>query len=287
MSSSAVDDLLLSLGLSTCSQYEYSNVDNFASVLDNEYKLFEADNLSRSQYIVFRGLNQSLFDRDFLYPRSGALTFESYFPNLDLLLVKMEFEPHSTAARKFEALLTKHLVLTNNDNLDRKLTPIGTAHFRTIDRTKRADASFRPRRLGTSHDGRWPSLVVEVGFSEPYRKLKEDAKWWLTKSQHNEVKTVVVIKINQTYREIVIEKWICQGQETTKDYRTVLSQQAGRNDIDISNNQPFIIPFDDLFLRTATPPKERDIIIGADDWEDFADTVWEVQFEQDYKKTMT
>lgn len=282
MSSSAVDELLLSLGLGTCPQYEYSNVDNFASVLDNEYKLFETDNTSRSQYIVFRGLTQSLFDRDFLYPKSGVLTFESYFPNLDLLLVKIEFEPHSTAARKFEATLLKHLYHMNDDELDEKLMSIGTAHFRTIDRTKRADASFRPKRLGTSHDRRWPSLVVEVGFSEPYRKLKEDAKWWLTASD-NEVKTVVVIKINQTYKEIVIEKWICQGQRPTKDYRTVLSQQAGRNNIDISNNEPFVIPFDHLFLRTPTS-NERNIILGTGDWERFADDVCVAQFEQDYKQ---
>lgn len=62
----------------------------------------------------------------------------------------MEYEPHSTAARKFEAILTKHLILMNDDDLDEKLTPIDTAHFRTIDRIKRADASFPPRRLGPS-----------------------------------------------------------------------------------------------------------------------------------------
>lgn len=80
-----------------------------------------------------------------------------------------------------------------------------------------------------------------------------------------------------------------EGQEPTRDYRTVLSQQqAGRNNnnIDISNDEPLIIHFEHLFLRTATPPKERDIIIGADDWEDFADNVWEIQFEQDYTQTM-
>lgn len=282
MASSAVDDLLSSLGLpaSTCPQYEYRNVDDFGSVLEREYKLFAADN-TRGQYIVFRGLTPSIFDRDFLYPKSDFLTFESYFPALDLLIVKMEFEPHNTAAAVFQATLVTHLPLMNNDRLNRNLLPIGTAHFRTIDRTKRADASFRPRRLGTSCDRHWPSLVVEVGFTEPYRKLKQDASWWLTAS-NNEVKTVVLIKINTNRREIEVEKWIYQGRPI-QAYRTVLSREAGRNSVDISNNQPLVIPFDDLFLRTAAT-SERNIVLGTDEWENFADAVWEVQFEQDYKQ---
>lgn len=282
MSSSAAEELLLSLGLpaSTCPRYEYRNVDDFASVLDTEYKLFEADD-TRSQYIAFCGLTKSHFDQDFLEPKSGVLTFESYFPSLNLLLIKMEYEPHSTAAVKFGFMLVTQLLSMNNERLDRKLTPIGTAHFRAVDRTKRADASFRPRRLGPSRDRQWPSLIVEVGFSEPYRKLKEDSRWWLTAS-NNEVKTAILISINRRYREITIEKWINQGQPTM-DHRIVISQEPGRSEVKLTNNHPFIIPFDNLFLR-APAANEHDIIFSTDDWENFAETVWEVQFEQNYKQ---
>ncbi|RAO64952.1 uncharacterized protein BHQ10_000964 [Talaromyces amestolkiae] len=95
----------------------------------------------------------------------------------NLLLVKMEYEPHSTAAAKFGSILMKHPVLMNKDKLEKKLTPIGSAHFRALDRTKRAAAAFQPRRLGTSRDRNrhWPSLVVEVGFPnliESSRKMR-------------------------------------------------------------------------------------------------------------------
>lgn len=64
----------------------------------------------------------------------------------------MEYEPHSAVAAKFGFILIKHFILVNNDELEKKLTPIGTAHFRVLDSTKRAAATFRPRRLGTSRD---------------------------------------------------------------------------------------------------------------------------------------
>ncbi|OKL55854.1 hypothetical protein UA08_08884 [Talaromyces atroroseus] len=282
MAYSTVDELLLSLGLtaSTCLQYEYHNAENFLSVLDKEYERFEADN-TRSQYIVFHRVTSRLFDQDLLFPENRLLTFESYFPTLEILLVKMENERHGVASRKFGHMLVVQLSHMNNDRLDNGLMPVGTAHFQTTDRIKRAHDSFRPRRFGSSRTRHWPSLVLEVGFSEPYRKLKEDAKWWLT-SSNDEVKSVVVISLNQRYREIVVEKWINRGQPTV-EYRTVISQEAGRKKINISNNQPLIIRFDDLFLRPANH-NEHNITFSTDNWKEFADVVWESQFEQDYKQ---
>ncbi|QGA16258.1 hypothetical protein EYB26_003925 [Talaromyces marneffei] len=279
---------LSSLGLGAeTNQYDYQGVNHFLAVLDHENNLFATDTTgTKSQYFVLCNLNEQRFNRDFCNSARNTLTFESYIPGLQLLLVKMsEYEPHSVAARSFEKQL--NFQLNAMDQADKGLMLLGTAHFQPSesDRKKRVDDAYRPKRMPRNRrKSSWPSLTVEVGFSEPVRKLNSDAIWWITQSRGH-VNNVIRISINRNYRQITIEKWANIAAVPDVDpavtYRNVLSQEAGAKKIKFSNKEPLIITFDDLFLRSAQG-QEADITFDTDILEAIASDVWYAQFEMNY-----
>jgi hypothetical protein len=51
---------------------------------------------------------------------------------------------------------------------------------------------------------KWPTVVVEVGVSESYRKLRADAQWWLTNSR-SDVKLVIIVSVSRKTPNIKFE----------------------------------------------------------------------------------
>jgi len=59
---------------------------------------------------------------------------------------------------------------------------------------KEGDESLAPRtRVGSEQ---WPSLVVEIGYSESEKKLRRDARWWLTNSG-GQTRFVITVKVRK------------------------------------------------------------------------------------------
>lgn len=80
-----------------------------------------------------------------------------------------------------------------------------------------------------------------------------------------------MISVNRNYREITIEKWIYQEQPTAI-YQTVISQESGNEKVNVTNTQPLIIPFDELFLRLPGHT-EHDIVFNTENWREYARNV--------------
>ncbi|KAJ5565638.1 hypothetical protein N7535_007276 [Penicillium sp. DV-2018c] len=55
-----------------------------------------------------------------------------------------------------------------------------------------------------SRSPQWPTVVVEVGVSESYRKLRADADWWLPNSR-GDVKLVVIVSVSRRTPNIRFE----------------------------------------------------------------------------------
>ncbi|SPO04780.1 uncharacterized protein DNG_07465 [Cephalotrichum gorgonifer] len=60
-----------------------------------------------------------------------------------------------------------------------------------------------PQREG---DLDWPTLVIEAGVSETLSELRGDMRWWFGASDH-QVKIVLLAKLIQTERTVILEKW--------------------------------------------------------------------------------
>ena len=95
-------------------------------------------------------------------------------------------------------------------------SPVGSTRFEgTIDdHGKEADFALRPatRVERTS----WPSLVIEVGYSERLDDLHSDASWWLRNSQ-GRTRFVIVAKISRDPFTLRIECWKWGCPETDGD----------------------------------------------------------------------
>ncbi|CRL28005.1 unnamed protein product [Penicillium camemberti] len=112
---------------------------------------------------------------------------------------------------------------------------------------------FLPKRLPCSRTTKWPSLVVETGFSETPSKLTSDAEFWLSESNGDV----------QMSWELVDDRVKCQQ---------VITINKGQN-----NSQPLVIRFDKLFLRPPTIPRETNISIDNTILNEIASEIWEEQ----------
>lgn len=251
-------------------QYEYHNHKHFLSVLSEELDAFIAHPRSRSQYIIFTGVNEDIFRRYFVDPDDGLTDFETYSIPHRLILVKMKPRTHAFTHRSFGDLVHGKLLDMNIKALG--LVPFGSAHIQGKERIKRADEIYQPTRLPKRRTKHWPSFVVEVGYSDAQRKLQGDVDWWMNESS-GDVKSVVTIATDRTCKEITICQWNRMGEI----YRNVLSQD-GERDVRASNQDPLVIAFDDLFLRRPSGI-EKDIIIPVDELKDFAEDIWEIESE--------
>lgn len=54
--------------------------------------------------------------------------------------------------------------------------------------------------------GSWPTLVIESGVSQSLPDLRNTIRWWFSASGHA-VKIVLLVKLNRSSEEIIIEKW--------------------------------------------------------------------------------
>lgn len=258
-------DYLEIFGLSAdTAQHEYRNKKEFFFNRDREVSFFlNNPNRDGSDYILFTGLSESSFNRDCVEDSFG---FESYFPELGILLLKMESHTHAFTHRKLSKIIDEQLSAMHHQ-IDEDLLPFGSAHVQGEDRKKRADESWVPRRLPKFRSNKWPTLVIELGFSESNRKLIKDIEWWMTESK-GDVQVAITVGINQRYKEITIENWRFDnnGRAPTKIYCTVLSQDfAGEQSIRISNDQPLVIEFSNFSYGTLLQKLKEILLSGQID----------------------
>lgn len=249
-------DIVQDLGLSpNTSQHTYRNINHFTDILSHETDLFTADEHAtttrRSQYIIFHNVTESCFNRDFIDPADSFVSFESYFPLRAVLLVKIVTRGQALAVSDFGGRISFQLRRMSR-RLDDRILALGSAHVISQNRIKRAGASFFPKRLPANRSRTWPSLCVEVGYSDSPRKLEEDAKWWIHESR-GEVKGVVTVELDKSQREMRVSQWrICGDSELKLVYRVVILQRDGRMEAHEEND--LVISFEDLSLR----PPNRD-----------------------------
>ncbi len=71
-------------------------------------------------------------------------------------------------------------------------------------RSKEADIGYKP--ISRHMVDEWPSFVIEVGVSESLAMLRNDAAFWITKSD-GRTHIVIVLSINQRRQQFLIERW--------------------------------------------------------------------------------
>jgi len=158
------------------------------------------------------------------------------------------------------------------------------------------DSCRKPTSMRTNRD-HYPTLVIEVGWSQTLEKLREKARWWFDKSI-GDVKIFLLVKSSPGSNHIRIEKWKLapaasrQGATTTRAATAMtpqcvhvveIARAAGINDAHpnrfnptsyVVTGGPLRLEFIDIFLRQPIPPGERDLILGNTILQEYAANFW-------------
>lgn len=227
-----------------------------------------------SPYIIFIGIDRETFSRDF---GEGGNHCDSYIPSLGLVLVDMITLQHEFAHTNLAKIIQWH-IFQFADGIEDGIQNAGQTSRKSEDREKRPDTSYQPLYLPAGRSDQWPSFVIEAGWSESTAKLERDARWWIGAS-NGDVKGVITAAVHRRSRSIMLQYWQSVPSQLRSDpdkrvikstYHTTIFQANKDQPIRVSN-APFIIPFEDIFLRGAEPnTKECDIVISREELELYA-----------------
>ncbi|KAJ5189340.1 hypothetical protein N7491_005674 [Penicillium cf. griseofulvum] len=198
------------------------------------------------------------------------------------MIIKLVTGAHETASRGL-AFEMQHVVRDMGLNMLIRLT--GSKRIRGMFCEKEADESWIPRQPVPGRDGKWPTVVIEVGVSESYGKLKADAEWWLANSK-GAVNLVIIVSINRTTPNIKFETVLLdisslrpQLRQRPRYVPTIRqSITTSRCGAQITTNPAvaLTIEFEELFCRQPVPP-EHNIEISPGQLEEISTDVWTEQ----------
>ncbi|KAJ5188883.1 hypothetical protein N7491_005204 [Penicillium cf. griseofulvum] len=255
-------------------RYPYKGVRQFLDTLEMELRRQEEE-FDVSEWVLFANVNQQTFSRDFLNSDNEILQrcWNSYDSLENLILVNMSASrPHEVATRQFERHFLKSL---EPMRLDNAVQTFGSATCVAPDGSaKQPDCQYLPRKLPRGRGKKWPSVVVESGFSESPSKFMSDARYWLTRS-NREVQTVFTIRIGRSNPEIIIESWKLVDDRVKRQQQ--IKVHKGENKHIYVWGHSLILGFSDVFLRPASLARETDIRFDDHILKEFAEMVWDEQ----------
>lgn len=179
-----------------------------------------------------------------------------YDRGLRQLIIKLTSEPHEVAhrtlSRQIETQATDMGILGD-------LKSLGSTRVTSRDISKEPDSAFRPITIPAGRDRRWPSVVIESGYSESTIHLRQMADLWVSESD-GQVKVVIIISIERARGRILIEKWIpnpaplSTGPALRNRGRSALREQTitltkTHNRPATVTGAPLVIGFHEMFLR--------------------------------------
>jgi hypothetical protein len=247
-------------------RYPYKGRDDFLAVMDYERSL-----PNKNRIFLITNINQHQFELDFLntQDRTFSRVWKEYLFSSQLLSIKMTLRAHERAGWSLADLII-HAAEQQMGN------PFRLINEQQSDITlntgiKRGDETLIPLDL---EDREYPSVVIEVGLSEtlPNLNLNRDVERWVRGSDGG-IKAVITIDFKRD-REMVIRRWCLESNVPVVKQETTVTRTPITSTTQITN-APFIVPFDNLYLREVTAgTNEGDIQITNNQLHRLAEDVW-------------
>lgn len=258
---------------STTPKYEFKGIQHCLQVVEGpgeQDEQCEGYMDSRNPYVIFTIDERSFLDC-FQNSEESSLrkSWEFYDPSTNELLVNiMETTPHAVGTTAFTRIF---LAWSEPSNPNYPLVGTGTALFRgSSNQKKRADCSWMPEHPGL--DRRWPTIAVEVAWSEPRGKMIKDVNFWLNESS-GQVNIVLTVNIYERGR-ISIEQWKMGAHAPVPVQKIEITRNPAPKCEKIQGSMR--LSFEDIHLRPKGP-NDTDFIISHRDMEILADQVWHEQ----------
>ncbi|KAG0133094.1 hypothetical protein HOY82DRAFT_605166 [Tuber indicum] len=152
-----------------------------------------------------------------------------YEHNLMSLIIKlMPGIPHEAVTNLFTITIANKIQAIPGHSI-LSFIVIGSGRFRARGgKSKEPDSGIRP---ATRKSDEFPSLVLEVGYSQTMRALRCDARWWLLNSNMR-TKMVLIMKLSRNPVLLEIESWIMIPNPPRR----------------VTRNRPLFIPVCDQYI---------------------------------------
>ncbi|KAJ5977859.1 hypothetical protein N7501_001201 [Penicillium viridicatum] len=271
------DNILREEGLPpTTPRYQYQGIKHCLECFEHEFDRYIRDGQpANSSYIIFDHVDERSFLKCFEDDSGESLVTHSlvtyYFTSLTVV-AKMPTPMHGAAQHTFSEIFC----LWHNAQ-ESRLLPAGSTTVEGSTRKKTPGTSWKSSIKPPKRDSRWPTIVVEVGWSETKAKLKQDIRFWFCES-NQQVNVALTIKVTEK-GNITIDKWglntntgDVEPVQTMSIYRKRRARRTSPNQYHISGS--IDIPFQDCFLR-AKRGNETDFRLSHDNLKSIAEVVWE------------
>jgi hypothetical protein len=223
---------------------------------------------TRNQYLIVRDVDEDIMkhieDREY-----KGVRYE-WHGDLELLIVKAVTKAHETAAAHFGFRIPFTAELMGLPQIECQLPGAGKNTAPGGSPSKEPDWSMVNANVRPNPDD-FPSIVIEVGFSESLQKLRNDARLWFSMSS-NDVQIVILIAVRAANNQIIIEKWavgpLPAGRRRTRhtppqvpqiEQEITITRTPPNTFAITSGAAPLILEFSRLFLRPAVGA-EHDIV---------------------------
>ena len=231
-----------------------------------------------SEWILLTDIDDQTFTRDFLFDVDNdhpqpelSKNWSTFDSKLKLLLARMPVsEPHEQVAQVFGEVF---LEAVEKVGMKRSLSKTGGKTCKDTGGGKQAELSYLPRRLPRGRSRRWPSMVLELAFSEKEPKLMSDICFWFHESK-GDVKTVATLRVHRNEPMLTIDIWEANGDGRIHRTQNVTIKKSANK---VKASGPIKIEFEKLFLRKTETPQERDMEIDPEDLKYLAEMIWESQ----------
>jgi len=244
----------------------YSRLQAFSQALQ-ELKTALDDGKTTNQFLIVKGVDEKIMN---LIEEYGykEVRYE-WHEVLQLLIVKVPTGAHEAASQEFGALVIAAVTLMGLNQLERRVLGATKFHAPSGAPRKEPDWSMKTKIVRPNPQD-FPTIVLEVGFSETLAKLRCDARLWFSISS-NTIQIVILIAIKVAAREIIFEKWtvgaVPANRRTTRhtpaqlpqaEQAITISETAPNTYAITAGMAPLTLEFDKLFLRQPVG-QEHDI----------------------------
>jgi len=151
----------------------------------------------QTSYLYVSNINQALFkrleDNADLFRGVKALIDHSHRQ----VLYKMPSSAHARIAGTFHSFVILKLAAMGLSMFNKTVISCGSARQLGVVCSKEPDWSFKPGNMsdGALGGSEYPSLILEVGYSESTNHLRSEARWWHANTNKGSVSTKLVVLI--------------------------------------------------------------------------------------------
>ncbi|KXG52013.1 uncharacterized protein PGRI_082970 [Penicillium griseofulvum] len=177
---------------------------------------------------------------------------------------------HEVATTQFQSILQSWIQQGDGNGNYPVMCTLGASVRGTTGKTKRPDCSWVPAHTGLSTH--YPSIIVEVAWTETRKKLENDMQWWLTKTD-GQVNVVLSVTV-QRRGKIIVEEWGIKRNSVVPVQTMQIVRKPASNDQKVEGH--LSLNFEDIHRRQKTQGN-TDFVLTPDGLERMAKGIWIAQ----------